>query len=209
METFRGYRIKGKRGLSHWAALLEEWLLGVERYCRILPGDDAPYIYNERANLSVLTGAAWRAGWIALEEFQHEKRHSGKKAHYGRADLWLHSGSLEEIVEAKFRWIAMASVKTAGLVEETMASAVKDAKASKNNSAVNGIGVGFFPLYKKSTRVQNINKLIEETIEEFSNFDFHAMAWCFPPEMRDYTNENTSNRLPGVILLAKNSNFCD
>ena len=35
-ETIRGYHLKGKKGLNHWDALLEEWLLPAhERYCRI------------------------------------------------------------------------------------------------------------------------------------------------------------------------------
>ena len=40
-ETIRGYHLKGKKGLNHWDALLEEWLLAHERYCRIMKDYDA------------------------------------------------------------------------------------------------------------------------------------------------------------------------
>jgi hypothetical protein len=71
--TYRGYVIKNRKGLKHWEPLLEEWLLCIERYCRIWKGGDAPYIHKERANIGLLSAAAWRCGWIALEEFRHEK----------------------------------------------------------------------------------------------------------------------------------------
>ncbi len=156
MESLRGYEIKGRKGLAHWSALLEEWLLAIERYCRIDTGKE------------------------------------------------------DEIVEAKFQWIVMGSNKTPELVERSMNSAVTDAKASKNDSDIKAIGAGFFPLYKKSTRIQEgeIDHLIEQTIGEFRGFDHHALAWCFPPEMREFEHEVTKNALPGVILLVKNCEHC-
>lgn len=40
-ETIRGYHLKGRKGLNHWDALLEEWLLAHERFCRICKDDPA------------------------------------------------------------------------------------------------------------------------------------------------------------------------
>ena len=87
--------------LQHWAFLLEEWILLLKRYCRFM-GDDAPYFYSERANIGVLAAAAWRAGWVALEEFGIRK-HTKQK---GRADLWFWpiDQDKEEYIEAKQKW---------------------------------------------------------------------------------------------------------
>ena len=208
METFRGYKIKGRKGLSNWSSLLEEWLLAIERYCRLMDGEDAPYYYNERANISVLSGAAWRAGWVSLEEFQQEKGYSNQKKKNGRADLWLASEKDSELVEAKYKWICMESNEMARIINEIMESASDDVKKSRASSKnIKAIGIGFFPVYKNKKHVQDIDKLIESTINEFKKQNFHAMAWCFPKEMRGYVSKKSNNMLPGIIMLAKNIDY--
>jgi hypothetical protein len=163
LETLRGYTIKGRKGLSHWAGRLEEWLLAIERYCRVCDGDDAPYFYNERANIGVLAGACWRSGWIVLEEFQSEKGYRNKPKVNGRVDLWLADETREELVEAKFKWICMGSPGTHRLVEETMVAALKDAKSTRCSGSDYAFGVGFFPVYKSGNRIGDIDELITKT----------------------------------------------
>lgn len=206
VETLRGYSIKQRKGLSHWSGRLEEWLLAVERYCRVCNGEDAPYFYNERANIGVLAGASWRSGWIVLEEFQSEKGYRNKPKVNGRVDLWLSDETREELVEAKFRWICMDSPKTNRLVEKSMLSALKDAKGTRCNSRTAAFGVGFFPVYKSGGRVSDIDELITKTIEQFCKLDYHALAWCFPKEVRNFQG-HTGNILPGVFMLVKNLDY--
>lgn len=205
MDSLRGYKIKGRKGMSHWACVLEEWMLAIERYTRIMGGEDAPYYYNERANISVLAGAAWKAGWVALEEFQSEKGYRNRAKTNGRTDLYFANETSEELIEAKFQWICMGSGKLAEMVKEQMNLAVSDAKKSRANSKdVRSIGVGFFPVYKKNTRIDNVDELIGQTILEFDKQDYHAIAWCFPKEMRDHVAETSGNLLPGIVMLAQN-----
>ncbi|MBV9468897.1 MAG: hypothetical protein JOZ57_06590 [Abitibacteriaceae bacterium] len=70
-----GFRVEHP-ALMGWETLLEEWVLLIERYCRLAPGK-APYWYSERSNVGLLAGAAWRCGWISLEEFQAEQARPG------------------------------------------------------------------------------------------------------------------------------------
>lgn len=208
MESFRGYKIKGRKGLSHWACVLEEWMLSIERYTRIMCGEDAPYYYNERANVSVLAGAAWKAGWVALEEFQSEKGYRNRAKTNGRTDLYFANKTSEELVEAKFQWICMGSDNLGGMVKKHMDLAVGDAKRSRANSKnVKSIGIGFFPVYKKNSRIVNVDELIDQTIREFEGQDHHAIAWCFPIEMRDHVSEVSGNLLPGIVMLVKNVDY--
>ena len=208
MRAFRGYKIKGRKGMSHWSSIMEEWMLAIERYTRIMNGNDAPYYYNERANVSVLAGAAWRSGWIALEEFQSKKGYRNKAKKNGRADLYFANDTSEELIEAKFRWICMGSDNLAPMVKETMELAIDDVKKTRaNENDLKAIGVGFFPLYKKYSSIEDLDKLIEQTIFEFEKQDYHAIGWCFPPEMRNYVSEKEGNVAPGVILVAKNIDF--
>lgn len=53
--------------------VLQAWIDGTQRYVTLFQGDDLPYWYNERANVGVLSAAAWQAGMVALEEFQSLK----------------------------------------------------------------------------------------------------------------------------------------
>lgn len=49
--------------------VLRTWIECVRQYVAVWGGEDLPYWYNEQSNVSVLCGAAWRAGWTALEEY--------------------------------------------------------------------------------------------------------------------------------------------
>ncbi len=206
METIRGYHLKQRKGLSHWDAILEEWLLAIERFCRIMGGYDAPYFYNERANIGVLAGAAWRCGRVALEEFQYDKGYKNKPKWLGRADLWLASEGLEELIEAKFKWVSLRSRKSISQIAEDVldkaTTAAKESDGLKESDKT--IGVAFFPLYTKKKDMNEIDKLIENALEEFFFINYHAIAWCFPKETRKYVSEN-DDILPGIVMIIKNA----
>ncbi len=53
--------------------VLQASIDGTQRYVNLFQGDDLPYWYNERANVGMLSAAAWQAGMVALEEFQSLK----------------------------------------------------------------------------------------------------------------------------------------
>lgn len=207
MNTLRGYAIKGNRGVKHWGPLMEEWLLSIERYCRIMNGKDAPYLYNERANISLLAGAAWRSGRIALEEFQHDKGYANKKKTYGRADLWISSDEQDELVEAKCKWISLRSYSVPNTANPVIKKATDDAiRTRANDKGIRAIGIGFFPVYAPSKFIDNIDELIESTIKEFQDIEHHILGWCFPKEMRNYVSDK-GNVCPGIIMLANNATF--
>ncbi len=205
-STLRGYQIKGRKGLNHWPALLEEWILCTERYCRVMDGQDAPFIYTERASIGLLAAAAWRCGRIALEEFQYEKGRGNKKRD-GRADLYLASEDTEEMIEAKFDWLPLGSPEKAReKAESVLDDAVSDAKhtvASQPN--FNCLGVAFLPTWLKSSSSSAVNDQIELTVSALSaSARFHALAWCFPQEYRLVDN-GAGRYTPGVIMVVANA----
>jgi len=203
--TIRGYHIKQRKGMSHWEPLLEEWLVAIERFCRVTNGNDAPYWYNERANVGILAGAAWRCGRVALEEFQYEKGYKNKPKWLGRADLWLASDSHEELIEAKFGWCSLKSNNgVMNKAQKVLDSAAKDACVSrKGDQDIVAIGVAFVPFFAKKRESKNLNALIEAAITDARMCNCHALAWCFPKHTRDAVSEN-GNFLPGIVLLANN-----
>ena len=203
--TVRGYHVKQRKGMGHWEPILEEWLLGIERFCRVTGGDEAPYWYNERSNIGVLAGAAWRCGRVALEEFQYVKGFKNKPKWLGRADLWLASDDHKELVEAKFRWCSLRSRNgITNIANETLELAALDAKKTRGGDlTLKAIGVAFVPFYTKNVKIEELAILIESAISNLKSSDYHAIAWCFPRETR-HSKSSQGNYLPGVAILAKN-----
>jgi 1-acyl-sn-glycerol-3-phosphate acyltransferase len=61
-------------------------------------------------------------------------------------------------------------------------------------------------LYKAVSAVEDIDSLIEQTIEDFKIQDYHALAWYFPEGMRN-DESHTKKIRPGFALMARNLEF--
>ena len=211
-ETIRGYHLKGRKGLDHWDALLEEWLLAHERYCRIMKGyDDSAYWYKEIPNVSILSAAAWRCGRIALQEFRANKQVRGQ-ARKGRADLWIcnDTGDKEELIEAKYKFVSLSGAKD-GLpttIKKSMKEATKAAKEAKGGQRdVTALAVVFASVYAPKSSIDEIDQPIKDFCEGIkSSADYHAFAWCFPKETRTLENKK-GDYYPGIAMLVKNFKY--
>ncbi|MCY4364508.1 MAG: hypothetical protein OXE42_20370 [Gammaproteobacteria bacterium] len=209
-ETIRGYHLKGKKGLNHWDALLEEWLLAHERYCRIVK-DDPAYWYTERPNVSILCAAAWRCGRIALQEFKTEKKVRGEERWVGRGDLWVctDTGEKDEFIEAKHKFVSLSGDKD-GLpaIRKSMEEATKAAKETKSGQGdVTALAIVFASAYAPTRSIDKIDQLIKEFCETIkSSADYHASAWCFPKETRKLPDKE-GYYYPGIAMLVKNVEF--
>ena len=201
MEDIIGYMIKNER-FSHWESLIEEWHLAINRYCRITKNEnDAPYWYNERANIGVLAGAAWRCGRVALEEFQNEKGNKSKKW-VGRADLWIGYENGQEIIEAKFKWLSLRSHDPVNIAKSQLHLAHDDAISSRGSDAsLLAIAVSFLPTYVPKKYYDDLEGLVNNLLKEMQHMDCGLIAWIFPKVMQEYVTEN-GNVCPGVILVA-------
>jgi hypothetical protein len=211
MDITRGYAIKGKsRGkLKHWSSLLDEWSANIERYMKFT-GGDVPYWYKERANVSILAGAAWRSGFIALQEFEAEKQTPEGKSTDQTADTWkgrcdLYIGSAtnqHDLVEAKYKWLSLNSNSFVERANKLVDKALADAQDSKCGSDISSVGVAFIPVYAHSKHTETIDALIQKNLEQVATIDLDAYAWCFPPSMRQHILDDDYIN-PGILLLAK------
>ncbi|WP_412775850.1 hypothetical protein [Thalassospira lucentensis] len=83
-----------------WPALTEILNIYVEKLTA-----DLPHYHNERATVSFLNGAAWKAGLIAIEEYATSKIKDGVQ-YTGRCDLYIaEKNGIEIEFEAKQNWI--------------------------------------------------------------------------------------------------------
>ena len=220
-ETIRGYHLKGKKGLNHWDALLEEWLLAHERYCRIMKDYDAAHWYKETPNVSILCAAAWRCGRIALQESKTEKEVRGEEPWVGRGDLWIctDTDGKEEFIEAKHKFVSLSGAKD-GLpttIKISMEEATKAAKEARGRQRdVTAIAVVFASVYALKSSIEKrepdeqvveIDKLIKSFYEKIKlSADYHALAWCFPKETR-MLQHHKGRYYPGIAMLVKNIDF--
>ena len=207
-ETIHGYHLKGRKGLNHWDALLEEWLLAHERYCRIMKDYDAAHWYTEIPNVSILSAAAWRCGRIALQEFRTDKKVGNEESWVGRGDLWVctDTDAKEEFIEAKHIFVSLSGAKGLPTIETSMEEATKAANETKRGykNAVTALAVVFASVYTPESSIDKIGQLIIKFCETIkSSADYHALAWCFPKETRKLLNKK-GNYNPGIAMLVKN-----
>ena len=189
------------RRLTHWKLLFEEWFLIIKRYCRMTEGD-APYWYNERANIGILSIAASKCGWSALEEYQCAKGRGANKKR-GRADLWIASGfNTVENIEAKFAFISLASKNIDTYVKNKLNAAKRD--ASKVNESSDKIALVFLSVYlpiKKKDKLKDYFHSFKSKLEDYIDYDI--LAWCFPKEAKELLTNDKDYIYPGVFAIAK------
>ena len=213
------YSIDGfytRKPLRQWESICEEWILLGKRYSRMTEDRESAFGYGELPNVSMLAGAAWRCGYIALQEFIWEKDSETRRS--GRADLYLcDSSETEEYIEAKFSWLSLQSRNPEKVVNDVMAKARNDAFRTKNSRRyVKTVAVSFIGVYTKLSDYDEIYNAIEERIEEIWKMDIHGrkldlLAWNFPEKLWHENNrhQETNNLTPGVIMLAQRTKETD
>lgn len=202
--------------LQQWEAICEEWILLGKRYSRMTEYGENAFGYGELANVSMLAGAAWRCGYIALQEFSWDKDSSTERS--GRADLYLcNSDETEEYIEAKFGWLSLQSRAPEKIINNVMGKARNDALKTKNSRrAIKTIAVSFIGIYTKLSDYDEICDALEEQLEGMWKMDLYGrkldlLAWNFPEKLLDERSRHpdSGNLTPGVIMLAQRTKETD
>lgn len=188
MNTLSGSKVVSTLEAQHWHALIEEWTLAHERFARLQPHDPA-YWYGERPQIGILAGAAWRCGYVAIEEFAMTKStpyidDMEEKIWRGRCDLWLTNGIHEHFMEAKHLSIELndASVSKVG-------KSLQAAEIDSRNSNVHGqrSAVVFISARSKidPSASPEFNAEVEQFLHALESLSPSMLAWCFPGPTRD------------------------
>jgi hypothetical protein len=80
--------------------VFDEWRNALAAYANAVPGD-LPWWYNETASVGFLAAAAWRAGGVAIVEFDNERIDTDSRCFRGRCDLYLKLSGAAYYAEAK------------------------------------------------------------------------------------------------------------
>jgi hypothetical protein len=188
--------------------LLETWTTLVKRYAEQVE-DDIPYWYNERANVSLLAGAAWTRGALALEEYSEEKFSSEEPDGWkGRADLWVLFRGRNYVFEAKHRWPCVDSGEDLDdldrCVLDALRAARKDAVASSRHG---GQRVGIVFVTPTLSRAEEADERIGPFLRRLEEMDLDFLAWAVPPEGKLPASgeipEHKGQYYPGVALVGR------
>jgi hypothetical protein len=195
--------------------VLKAWVEAVLRYCRIQGFEDAPWYFNERANISLLAGAAWTLkNWAALEEFSTKKRgrQEDQKDRNGRCDLYLCSRNHHFAFEAKLAWQTIGGADDRSGVHRELKRAWDDAGELDIEEGDSRIAATFVvPRLTKVNAmlpVAEVRQIVEDWIES-RPFDFKgrrmsptpdALAYVFPGKFEGFVGARNGHLFPGVVL---------
>jgi hypothetical protein len=214
IEIEFGTRIQ-RQEFKHLRPALKGWGEAIKEYCASLSGDDqdAPYYYNERANISLLAAGAWKAG-IALEEYPTSKKRKDDEVSRGspRCDLFILAAKKYEFqIEAKQGWMP-AHLKAEAhqrRVERLFTAACK--AAAENTESRARVGCVFFtPWWRTESKYKKdpSTHIAHEIKRYLEHGTVDAWAWCFPTTtrgIRDRESKGDNRFYPGVIVGLKAS----
>ncbi|PWQ92740.1 hypothetical protein [Leucothrix pacifica] len=172
--------------------------------------------YGELPNVSMLAGAAWRCGYIALQEFAWDKNKENGRS--GRADLYLCSSDYtQEYIEAKFDWLSLQSRNPKSVIEKTTRKALNDAiKTKQKRRHIKTVAVSFIAIYTKLTKYGEIYETLEEQINTIWQMPINGrkpdlLTWNFPEKLwqEDNRDPDTKDLTLGVLMLAQHTKETD
>lgn len=189
--------------------VLESWFTLVNKYSTAL-NQDACWWYNERASISVLSGAAWRTSdWIALEEFSTKKHGENGGVKHGRCDLYLSNKTVSFVIEAKQAWqnIGDRTASNTAEANRMFALAWEDAAKLSKTEADHRLAACFIVPRLPEAQVNEENTPIEERLDDWlenikTELKPDTIAWVFPEGTRNLTSSN-DRIFPGVCLVLK------
>jgi hypothetical protein len=179
-------RVKGDAS-PELARVVRKWSDNLVRLADDWENDDFPWVYGERALLSVLAGGVWLLNGTAFEEYSAAKRTAirGKKS-AGREDLYFMLGRRAYKAEAQHLWAPATEVHTRShlRLRDKLKSAVKDAS---NCSSAGGerLGILFASVTVKKASRATLDGCIKTWLDDvFENVPCTVKAAVFPGAAR-------------------------
>jgi hypothetical protein len=181
----------------------------IERYSRALGGEEHVFDFSERPNTGILAAAAWKSGFLSLEEFAHGKHVVDDEYGNGRCDLWIATDDVryQWFVEAKHCYTSINRKEIIEGVRPKLNAALSDAIRSTQFEDGIGVGICFTSIYDLSKNIEDRTDNIEQLISELQSMrltlGYDAIAWSFPKEARQYQPEEQQHGRLGIVLIAK------
>jgi len=204
MKKFAESAYSESRGFPVISPILKHWVQIQRDYIAAFSGRDHPWHYRERTHIGFLSGAAWRAKAVTLEEWQTEKGTKAKQRK-GRSDLYLYlrPRRLHLYVEAKhiFRPATGNLDKEMIHIERALTRAT-DAAAELTCSPRQKLGVLFLAPYFPAGRHHGMAARLTQWLRRvYTDIPHSSIAWL--THNRDTLRPRRGNFTAGIVLLAR------
>ncbi|WP_456020756.1 hypothetical protein [Pseudomonas protegens] len=174
--------------------VLERWFDCIDRYNAVRGDSDTPYWHDEKANLGLLSAAAWMAELVTLNDTATRKQNEEGERN-ARADLFLAGAEDRAFIQVTQRWPKVTNLN----LTQALLDITNDAKRISYPSDLK-LG-GLFVAPQKAQHSASPEEL-QDMVDDLQKEHTCAVAWYFPYAYRKLRSE-AGNYHPGIAVLFK------
>lgn len=174
--------------------VLERWFDCIDRYNAVRGDNETPYWLDEKANLGLLSAAAWMAEMVTLQQSPTRKQ-TEEGERNGRADLFVATTENRAWLQATQRWPRVNSLN----LTQALLDITSDAKKISYASDLK-IGCLFVAPHKSQQGATP--EELQDMVDDLQKEHCCAVAWYFPYAYRKLRNE-AGHYHPGIAVLLK------
>ncbi|MFJ7795368.1 hypothetical protein [Pseudomonas sp. NPDC096950] len=174
--------------------LLERWFDCIDRYNAVRGDNDTPYWFDEKANLSLLSAAAWMAEMVTLQQTPTRKQ-TEEGERNARADLFIATSEERAFLQATQRWPKVNSLN----LTQALADITSDARRI---SYASDLKLGCLFVAPQKAQQSATPEELQDMVDDLQKEHTCAVAWYFPYAYRKLRNE-AGQYHPGIAVLFK------
>ena len=174
--------------------VLEHWFDCIDRYNAVRGDNETPYWLDEKANLGLLSSAAWMAELITLQQSPTRKQiEEGERN--ARADLFIATTETRAWLQASQRWPRVNNLNLTQALQDITSDA-------KRISYASDLKLGC--LFVAPHKIQHgaTPEELQDMVDDLQKEHTCAVAWYFPYAYRKLHNE-AGQYHPGIAVLFK------
>jgi hypothetical protein len=193
MMTMQGMIISNPR-LEFLRPMLERWFDCIDRYNAVRGDSDTPYWHDEKANLGLLSAAAWMAELVTLNDTATRKQNEDGERN-ARADLFVAGAEDRAYIQATQRWPRVNNLNlTRALLDIT--------SDAKRISFASDLKLGCLFVAPQKAQHSASPEELQDMVDDLQKEHTCAVAWYFPYAYRKLRSE-AGNYHPGIAVLFK------
>lgn len=174
--------------------MLERWFDCIDRYNAIRGDNDTPYWHDEKANLGLLSAAAWMAELVTLCDTATRKQNEEGERN-ARADLFIAGAEDRAYLQATQRWPRVNNLN----LTQALLDITSDAKRI---SFASDLKLGCLFVAPQKAQHSASPEELQDMVDDLQKEHCCAVAWYFPYAYRKLRSE-AGNYHPGVAVLFK------
>ncbi|WLG97169.1 hypothetical protein [Pseudomonas sp. FP198] len=174
--------------------VLERWFDCIDRYNAVRGDNDTPYWHDEKANLGLLSAAAWMAEMVTLQNAATRKQNEEGERNVS-ADLFIASADERAFIQATQRWPKVNNLN----LTQPLLEAASDAKRI---SYASDLKLGCLFVAPQKAQQSATPEELQDMIDDLQKENTCAVAWYFPYAYRKLRNE-AGQYHPGIAVLLK------